>query len=154
MVLAFLVPQQSAAVVAYGPDATGFAKDMTTLEVVEGMNSTVAITHRNDGITEISVAGHVEASDQIADMRLQRMVGHLPALLHPHPEKILGIGFGAGVSAGSFTRYPSVKSITVCEIEPVIPLYFQPALRQTADNNIYHDLLSRMWFTTMRAITS
>ena len=59
LVLAFLVPQQSAAVVAYGPDATGFAKDMTTLEVVEGMNSTVAITHAgNDHGTspEISVA--------------------------------------------------------------------------------------------------
>ncbi len=54
-------------------------------------------------------------------MKLQRMVGHLPALLHPNPQKILGIGFGAGVSAGTFTRYPSVKSITVCEIEPVIP---------------------------------
>ena len=138
LVLAFLVPPQSAAVVAYGPDATDFAKDMTTLEVVEGMNSTVAITHRNDGITEISVAGHVEASDQIADMRLQRMVGHLPALLHPHPEKILGIGFGAGVSAGSFTRYPSVKSITVCEIEPVIPPTSAKHFA-TADNNIYHD---------------
>jgi spermidine synthase len=49
------------------------------------------------------------------------MVGHLPAILHPNPQKILGIGFGAGVSAGTFTRYPSVKSITICEIEPVIP---------------------------------
>ncbi len=138
LVLAFLMPQQSAAVVAYGPDARDFSKDMTTLEVVEGMNSTVAITHRNDGITEISVAGHVEASDQIADMRLQRMVGHLPALLHPNPVKILGIGFGAGVSAGSFTNYPSVKSITVCEIEPAIPPTSSKHFA-VADNNIYHD---------------
>jgi spermidine synthase len=34
---------------------------------------------------------------------------------------VLGIGFGAGVSAGTFTRYPSIEKITVCEIEPVIP---------------------------------
>jgi len=33
----------------------------------------------------------------------------------------LGIGFGAGVSAGTFTRYPGIEHITVCEIEPVIP---------------------------------
>ena len=137
-VLAFLVPLQSVAAVAYGPDAPAFNKEMRALEVVEGMNSTVAITQRNDGITEISVSGHVEASDQEADMRLQRMVGHLPALLHPNPVKILGIGFGAGVSAGSFTRYPSVKSITVCEIEPVIPPTSSKHFAG-ADNNIYHD---------------
>jgi spermidine synthase len=34
---------------------------------------------------------------------------------------VLGIGFGAGVSAGTFTRYPTIQKITVCEIEPVIP---------------------------------
>jgi spermidine synthase len=49
------------------------------------------------------------------------MVGHLPALLHANPRTVLGIGFGAGVSAGTFTRYPSIEKITVCEIEPVIP---------------------------------
>ncbi len=54
-------------------------------------------------------------------MKLQRMVGHLPALLHPNPKSVLGIGFGAGVSAGTFTRYPGIEHITVCEIEPVIP---------------------------------
>ena len=54
-------------------------------------------------------------------MKLQRMVGHLPGLLHPNPKSVLGIGFGAGVSAGTFTRYPGIENITVCEIEPVIP---------------------------------
>jgi len=42
-------------------------------------------------------------------------------MLHPNPKSVLGIGFGAGVSAGAFTRYPGIRSITVCEIEPVIP---------------------------------
>src|SRR6202012_5190046 len=31
------------------------------------------------------------------------------------------IGFGAGVSAGTFTRYPGIEHITVWEIEPRIP---------------------------------
>ena len=43
------------------------------------------------------------------------------AILHPNPRRVLGIGFGAGVSAGTFTRYASIDSITVCEIEPIIP---------------------------------
>ncbi len=54
-------------------------------------------------------------------MKLQRMVGHLPALIHPHPRSVLGIGFGAGVSAGTFTTYPGIEKITICEIEPLIP---------------------------------
>jgi spermidine synthase len=54
-------------------------------------------------------------------MKLQRMVGHLPAIIHPNPKSVLGIGFGAGVSAGTFTRYPGIEHITICEIEPVIP---------------------------------
>jgi ABC-type uncharacterized transport system permease subunit len=35
----------------------------------------------------------VEASTEIYDMKLQRMVGHLPGLIHPNPKSVLGIGF-------------------------------------------------------------
>jgi spermidine synthase len=91
------------------------------LYTVEGRNSSVAITKWNDGATEIDVNGHVEATTEPYDMKLQRMVGHLPAILYPKAKSILGIGFGAGVSAGTFTRYPNIDHITICEIEPVIP---------------------------------
>jgi spermidine synthase len=91
------------------------------LYTVEGRNSSVAITRWNDGATEIDVNGHVEATTETYDMKLQRMVGHLPAVLHRDPKSVLGIGFGAGVSAGTFTRYPGIEHITICEIEPVIP---------------------------------
>jgi spermidine synthase len=71
-------------------------------------------------------------------MALQRMVGHLPGLLHPNPKSVLGIGFGAGVSAGTFTRYPGIEKITICEIEPVIPpastRYFGPYNYEVALN--------------------
>ncbi len=87
----------------------------------EGRNSSVAIGRLNDGSTEIDVNGHVEATTLPFDMKLQRLVGHLPALLHPDPKSVLGIGFGAGVSAGTFTRYPGIQKITICEIEPIIP---------------------------------
>jgi len=91
------------------------------LYTAEGRNSSVAITEVSDGATEIDVNGHVEATTEPYDMKLQRMVGHLPGILHPNPKSVLGIGFGAGVSAGTFTRYPTIRKITVCEIEPVIP---------------------------------
>ena len=106
--------------IAYGR-GVAVAGSSKVLYTVEGRNSSVAITQHGDGAIEVDVNGHVEATTQTLDMKLQRMVGHLPALLHPNPKSILGIGFGAGVSAGTFTRYPGIESITVCEIEPVIP---------------------------------
>jgi len=148
--LLWTVPALPPSVVAYGPDASLYAQELRSLAVVEGINSTVAINNRNDdNITEISVSGHVEASNQVDDMRLQRMVGHLPALLHPNPKKILGIGFGAGVSAGSFTRYPSVTSITVCEIEPAIPPTSSRFFAKD-DNNVYRDPRTRIVFDDAR----
>ena len=54
-------------------------------------------------------------------MRLQRMLGHLPALLHPKPRSVLVVGCGAGVTAGSFVLHPDVERIVICEIEPLIP---------------------------------
>ena len=107
--------------IAYGRRMTLNAPTSRLLYTAEGMNSSVAITRWGDGATEVDVNGHVEATTEPFDMKLQRMVGHLPALLHPRPQSVLGIGFGAGVSAGTFTRYPSIQKITICEIEPIIP---------------------------------
>jgi len=45
----------------------------------------------------------------------------MPALLHPQPRSVLVVGFGAGVTAGSFTLHPDVQRIVICEIEPLIP---------------------------------
>ena len=70
----------------------------------------MAISEWDNGTIYVNVNGHVEATTEIYDMRLQRMVGHLPALLHLNPKSVLGIGFGAGVSAGTFTRYPGESS--------------------------------------------
>ena len=54
-------------------------------------------------------------------MRVQRMLGHVPALLHRKPRSVLIVGFGAGVTAGSFVQYPEIERIVICEIEPLIP---------------------------------
>ena len=107
--------------IAYGRRVATAMGQSNILYTAEGRNSSVAISTDQDGSLEVDVNGHVEATNELFDMKLQRMVGHLPALLHPNPKSILGIGFGAGVSAGTFTRYPGIQKITVCEIEPVIP---------------------------------
>src|SRR5215469_12504088 len=107
--------------IAYGRRMGLNAGQSTILYTKEGRNSSVAISQWNNGAIYVNLIFHDTATTEIYDMKLQRMVGHLPALLHPNPKSVLGIGFGAGVSAGTFTRYPGIQKITVCEIEPVIP---------------------------------
>jgi spermidine synthase len=138
LVLAWALPEQPGELVAFGKQIRALSPSAKVLEVQEGMNSSLAVSRVSDGSLQISVAGHVEATNESFDMSLQRMIGHIPALIHPNPVKILGIGFGAGVSAGSFVPYPSVKSITVVEMEPKVPptstKYFA-----LYDNNVKND---------------
>lgn len=91
------------------------------LYVGEGRNSSIVVSELPDGKHYFHVSGKVEASTEPYDMRLQRMLGHLPALLHPDPQSVLVVGFGAGVTAGTFVVHPTVRSITICELEPLIP---------------------------------
>jgi spermidine synthase len=121
LALVAVVPAVPAEVIAYGRYVTQQAGLSQVLWMKEGRNSSVAYTKWPNGTVYINVNGHVEATSEDYDMKLQRMVGHLPALVHGNAKSVLGIGFGAGVSAGTFTRYPTVEHITVCEIEPLIP---------------------------------
>jgi spermidine synthase len=91
----------------------------------EGINATAATSSRiENGVTlkNMHVSGKVVASDDPADMLVQRQLGHLPALLQREPKSALIIGFGAGVTAGTFTRYDSIERIVIVEIEPRVPL--------------------------------
>jgi len=95
--------------------------DSHPLDMGEGMNASIAITELPSGVRSFHVSGKVVASNDPQDMRLQLMLGHLPALLHPKPRSILVVGCGAGVTAGSFIPHPDVERIVICEIEPLIP---------------------------------
>jgi spermidine synthase len=87
----------------------------------EGINSSIAISRWDDGAVQFHVSGKVEASSEPYDMRLQRMLGHMPALFHSNPKSVLIVGFGAGVTAGTFVLHPGIERIVICEMEPLIP---------------------------------
>ena len=108
--------------IAYGRFAVTWLGRTEVLYTGEGMNSSVAVTRTlSDNSINFHVSGKIEASSDPADMRLQRMLGHLPALVHPNPRSVLVVGCGAGVTAGSFTVYPGMTNITLCEMEPLVP---------------------------------
>jgi len=143
--------------VAYGrriaPIMRGFdlydrSNPTTVLYRGEGINSSVVIAERA-GQRHFYVSGKAEASTAVLDMRLERMMGHLPALLHAEPKSVLTVGFGAGVTAGSFVPYPEVESLVICELERQIP----PASTEyfgKQNNNVLHDHRTHMVYDDAR----
>jgi spermidine synthase len=115
------VPKVPDGLVAYGRFLPTYTNQPKYLYVGEGMNSSIAVSEEATGVRNFHVAGKVEASSLPQDMRLQRMLGHLSALLTKTPRSVLVVGFGAGVTAGSFVTQPGVQRIVICEIEPLIP---------------------------------
>jgi len=114
----------------------------------EGVNSSILIAERA-GQRHFYVSGKAEASTAILDMRLERMMGHVPALIHPDPKSVLVVGFGAGVTAGSFTRYPELENLVICELEKFIP----PASTEyfgKENYDVLHNAHTRMFYDDAR----
>ncbi len=108
--------------VAYGRNsAAASSKPDGLVFVGEGMNSSMAVTRFPDGTLNYHNAGKIQASSEAADMRLQRMLGHLTTLIPEHPRSVLVIGCGAGVTAGAVSIDPAVERETIAEIEPLVP---------------------------------
>jgi spermidine synthase len=110
------------------------------LYVGEGINSSIAVTEEGNGWRNFHVSGKVEASTEPQDMRLQRLLGHLTALMvEKGPRRVLVVGFGAGVTAGAISIHPTVERMVICELEPLIPkvvsTYFSEANYGVAANS-------------------
>jgi spermidine synthase len=130
VVFVFGVPALPSDVLAYGrflsrnlalrDPETKEAFAPNVLYASEGVNASVAVSALPSGYRNLHVGGRIESSNQPHDLRLQRMVGHLSALYHSSPKSVLAVGFGSGSTVGTFTLYPGIERIVVCEIEPLI----------------------------------
>ncbi len=95
----------------------------------EGVNVSIAVTESLDGTRYFHGAGKVQASTYPQDMRLQRMLGHLTMLARKDPDEVrsvLVVACGAGVTAGSFVPYDTVRRIVICDIERMVPEHVAP----------------------------
>jgi spermidine synthase len=135
--------------IAYGRRMSVQTDPGKPLYIGEGRNSSVVVSRLPGGQIYFHVSGKVEASTEPYDMRLQRMLGHIPALIHQGPKSVLVVGFGAGVTAGTFVVHPEIENITICEIEPLIPQassqYFA-----TENHNVFHDRRTHMVYDDAR----
>ncbi|RPJ76489.1 MAG: SAM-dependent methyltransferase, partial [Acidobacteria bacterium] len=106
--------------VAYGRWAPTRAAGVEVIYMGEGLNSSVAVSRLSNGVLNYHNAGKVQASSEVQDMRLQRMLGHLTTLLPASPKSVLVIGCGAGITAGAVSVDPAVERLTIAEIEPLV----------------------------------
>ena len=93
--LTYRVPSVSKGLVAWGRNLM-INSENNIIYVGEGMNSSVAVSGQVEGTRYFHVAGKVEASSEPQDMRLQRMLGHIPALLPSQSTARAGRGLRRG----------------------------------------------------------
>jgi spermidine synthase len=89
----------------------------TLLYYREGAATTVSVK-RLTGTTTLAVDGKTDASNR-GDMLTQKLVAHLPLLLHDNPRQVAVIGLGSGVTVGSALTHP-VDRVDVIEIAPEV----------------------------------
>src|SRR5262249_34547083 len=107
---ASLLDQSAPGIVKQVPEEPG-DPDVFCTYVGEGTTVAGAVPMTREGVRSSHGAGKIQASPPPADMRLQRMLGHLPALVHKKPESVLVVACGAGITAGTFVLHPDVKRI-------------------------------------------
>lgn len=83
----------------------------------DGAGATIAVRELA-GIRTLAIDGKVDASSG-GDMTTQKVLAHLPLLLHPDPRRVLVVGLGSGVTAGAALTHP-VDVVDVVELSPEV----------------------------------
>lgn len=64
--------------------------------------------------------GKTDASTNANDSFAQYLLGHVPLLLHPKPERVVNIGLGGGITLGAITAHPEPREIVQVELDPLV----------------------------------
>jgi len=84
----------------------------------EGLATTVTVRQARSDLY-LQANGKTEASTG-PDMRTQKLLAHVPMLLHSDPKSVLVIGLASGVTVGSAEKYRGVERIECVEIAPAM----------------------------------
>lgn len=91
------------------PFAAAYARrhgqDMREFWREEGVQTAVSV-HASEFRRSLYLDGLHQANDTPDMVRLHRIIGHLPMVLHPSPHDALVIGLGGGATPGAVSQYP------------------------------------------------
>ena len=99
----------------------------------EGSCTTVAVPQHLDGVTELAINGSVTAYAEYHDIRVHKLLAHLPYLLHNNPQRALVIGLGMGVTANSLVKADSLL-VDCVEISPEVKMAAQSSFAVLNEN--------------------
>jgi spermidine synthase len=85
----------------------------------DGNNGTVTVVQEANGARSIMVDGQPVAGTARTSIIDQKMLAHLPLLLHPDPHRALTVGFGSGGTSMSMTLHD--VDVDCVEIEAAVP---------------------------------
>jgi len=100
-----------------GVDPESALRAGTLLYHADGRTGVVSV-RRTAGVLALAIDGKVDASNG-GDMLTQKLLGHLPLLLHPAPRRAAVIGLGSGVTLGAVLRHP-VDRVDALELSPEV----------------------------------
>ena len=101
------------------PSLTVDTEEITVLSYQETASGTVVVTENSTtGTRAMYVDNNSVIGDTYDALKVARMLGLVPTLLHPDPQRALVIGFGAGVTTATVAGAPGVQTIDVVEIVP------------------------------------
>jgi spermidine synthase len=101
------------------PSMTLDADDRELLLYRETASGTVTVIEQaGTGARAMYVDNNAVIGASYDALKVARMLGLVPTLIHPSPTSALVIGFGAGVTTATVTAAPGVESVDVVEIVP------------------------------------
>jgi spermidine synthase len=114
----------------------------------EGNNGTVSVIEEGNGMRSILVDGQPVAGTFGTSVIDQKMLAHLPLLLHPDPHRALTVGFGSGGTSWSMTLHGI--DVDCVEIERAVPAaadHFTSENHRILDHPRFHLILddARSW---------
>ncbi len=96
---------------------SALAARMRLLYYKEDAEAVVAVRKSlEDGVTSLVINGKADASDG-SDLATQKLLAHLPLILHPGAKRAAVIGWGSGCTAGTAGLYP-LERLDCVELVP------------------------------------
>lgn len=83
-------------------------QDMREFWREEGVQTAVSV-HASEFRRSLYLDGLHQANDAPEMVNLHRLIGHLPMVLHPSPQRALVIGLGGGATSGAVSQYPGTQ---------------------------------------------
>lgn len=93
-------------------------KSVRLLYYKDGLDGTVSVIE-DARQRMLAINGKIDASS-LGDLPTQVMLGQFPVIMHPDARRVLVIGLGSGITAGSISLHKGIEVLDILEISPEV----------------------------------